>query len=99
MSWFTRSKNVARSTSTTTRRPACTQVCAARTHPPARTARTVTVGVLAEVRVQERLQHLQQRLLDQAIRHRRDAELALAPPGLGIATKRTGWGRYVPDST
>ena len=40
--------------------------------------RLETVAVLAESRVQNRLQHLQQRLLDQPIRHRRDAQLALA---------------------
>src|SRR5690606_9564080 len=39
---------------------------------------TETVAVLAEGRVQQRLQHLQQRLLDQPIRHRRDAKLTLA---------------------
>lgn len=43
------------------------------------TARPEAVAVLAESGIKERLQHLQQRLLDQAIRHRRDAELALAP--------------------
>jgi site-specific DNA recombinase len=37
------------------------------------------VAVLAEGGIEQRLQHLQQRLLDQPIRHRRDAQLALAP--------------------
>ena len=41
-------------------------------------ARTEAVAVLAEGRIKDRLQHLQQRLLDQPIRHRRDAKLALA---------------------
>ncbi len=39
------------------------------------------LAVLAECRVKDRLQHLQQCLLDQAVRHRRDAKLALAPIG------------------
>ena len=41
-------------------------------------ARPEAVAVLAEGRIKNRLQHLQQRLLDQPIRHRRDAKLALA---------------------
>jgi len=41
-------------------------------------ARPEAVAVLAEGRIKDRLQHLQQSLLDQAIRHRRDAELTLA---------------------
>jgi hypothetical protein len=40
--------------------------------------RPKAVAVLAEGRIKNGLQHLQQRLLDQTIRHRRDAELALA---------------------
>ena len=40
--------------------------------------RSETKAVLAERRVQQRLLDLQQRLLDQSIRHRRDAQLALA---------------------
>ena len=39
---------------------------------------TETVAVPAECRIKDRLQHLQQSLLDQPIRHRRYAELALA---------------------
>src|ERR1700751_4169187 len=62
-------------------------------------ARPEAVAVLAEGGIKERLQHLQERLLDQTIRHRRDTELVLAPSGLGIATRRTGLGRYVPDNS
>src|ERR1700748_2343916 len=62
-------------------------------------ARPEAVAVLAEGGIKERLQHLQQRLLDQTIRPRRDPELVLAPSGLGIATRRTGLGRYVPDNS
>lgn len=40
--------------------------------------RSETVAVLTEGRIKQRLQHLQQRLLDQPIRHRGDAQLALA---------------------
>src|ERR1700750_1200722 len=46
-------------------------------------ARPEAVAVLAEGGIKERRQHLQQRLLDQTIRHRRDTELALAALGLG----------------
>jgi hypothetical protein len=46
-------------------------------------ARPEAVAVLAEGRIKNGLQHLQQRLLDQTIRHRRDAELALAAVRLG----------------
>ena len=45
--------------------------------------RPKAVAVLAEGRIKNGLQHLQQRLLDQTIRHRRDAELALAALWLG----------------
>jgi hypothetical protein len=40
--------------------------------------RSETKAVLAKGRVQQRLQDLQQRLLDQSIRHRRNAQLTLA---------------------
>ena len=46
-------------------------------------ARPEAVAVRAEGRIKDGLQHLQQRLLDQTIRHRRDAELALASVRLG----------------
>lgn len=59
-------------------------------------ARAEAVAVLAEVGIKDRLQDLQERLLDQAVQHRGDAELALAAPGFGIITRRTGCGRYVP---
>ncbi len=45
--------------------------------------RPKAVAVLAEGRIKNGLQHLQQRLLDQTIRHRRDAELTLAALWLG----------------
>src|SRR5665647_3196260 len=45
--------------------------------------RPEAVAVLAEGRIKNGLQHLQQRLLDQTIRHRRDAELTLAALWLG----------------
>src|SRR5207248_936833 len=48
--------------------------------------RTEAVAVLAEGGVENRVQHLQQCLLDQPIHHRRDGELALAPSGFGIIT-------------
>ena len=41
------------------------------------------ISGFAEGRIKNGLQHLQQRLLDQTIRHRRDAELALAAVRLG----------------
>lgn len=41
-------------------------------------ARSKAVAVVTEVRINQRLQHLQQGLLDEPIRHRRDAKLALA---------------------
>jgi hypothetical protein len=41
------------------------------------------VAVFAEGGVDQGLQHLQQRLLDQPIQHRRDAQLALAPVRFG----------------
>ena len=46
-------------------------------------ARAKAMAVVAEGRIDDRLQHLQQRLLDQPIQHRRDAQLALAPVRLG----------------
>jgi hypothetical protein len=41
-------------------------------------SRAKPIAMLAERRIEPRLQHLQQRLLDQPIGHRRDAKLALA---------------------
>jgi hypothetical protein len=55
--------------------------------------------VLAEGGIKIRSQRLQQRLQDQTIRHRRDAELARATVRLGIITRRTRLGRYVPDNS
>jgi hypothetical protein len=40
------------------------------------------VARIREGRVEQRLQDLQQGLLDKAVKHRRDAKLALAPAGL-----------------
>ena len=41
-----------------------------------------------------------QRLLDQPIHHRRDAQCPRTPPcGLGMSTRRTGWGMYSPASS
>jgi hypothetical protein len=40
------------------------------------------VARIREGRIEPRLQDLQQGLLDEAVEHRRDAELALAPAGL-----------------
>jgi hypothetical protein len=49
--------------------------------------------VLTEHGIKYRLQHLQQCLLDQPIRHRRNAKLALTTLRLGSVTRRTGLGR------
>ena len=58
--------------------PAC-DVALRRQHRAMRaSSRPKAVAVLAEGRVDQRLQHLQQRLLDQPVRHRRDAQFALA---------------------
>jgi hypothetical protein len=48
--------------------------------------------VLAECRVPLRLQPLQDRLLDHAIDHGWNAEVARPPAGFGILTRRTGCG-------
>ncbi len=58
--------------------------------------RTEAVAVLTEAGIKDRLKDLQERLLDQALLHRGYAKLALATPGFGIITRRTGDGRYVP---
>ena len=57
------------------------------------------VDLLAKGRVQNRLHHLWQRLLNQSVRYRRDAELALASSGFGIVIRRTGRRRYVSFSS
>ena len=56
MSWLTRSKNLAKSTSTTTRLPDWTYVCAALT--ASTPTGTKPVAVFAEGGVYQRLQHL-----------------------------------------
>jgi hypothetical protein len=54
------------------------------THGVVRAApRPEAVAVLREARIDSRLQDLQPDLLDEAVEHRRDAELALASAGLG----------------
>ena len=77
MSWLTRSKNFSRSTSTTTRRPACTwaRACFTASWAPRPGLKPWLLSL--NVAVQHGLQHLPQRLLDQPIHHRRDAQLAL----------------------
>jgi len=58
----------------------------------ARCARPEAVAVLAEARIKDRLQYLQQRLLDQTVRYRRNTELTLAiSPGLEIVTVVPDW--------
>src|SRR5262249_20697691 len=57
------------------------------------------VAVLRERRVVAALQDLQDRLLDQAIQHDGDAGLALPAVRLGIPTRGTGCGRYIPLSS
>lgn len=47
------------------------------------TPRTKAIAGIGERRVDQRLQHLQQCLLDEAVNHRGDAKLALASSGLG----------------
>src|ERR1700722_12838882 len=68
MSWSTRSKNFSRSTSTTTRR---------QNSVVGTSARPEAVAVGTEGWIKDRLKNLQECLLDQAVRHRRDAKLAL----------------------
>src|SRR5690606_26165712 len=46
-------------------------------------SRPEAVTMLAEGGIQQGLQHLQQRLLNQPVRYRRDTQLALAAVGLG----------------
>ena len=57
-----------------------------------RALRSEAVAVLGERPVPVRLQHLQHRLLDEAVEHRRDAERPLPPDAFGISTRRTGCG-------
>ena len=55
------------------------------------------VAAAMEVFLPARLQHLCNRLLDKPIQHRRYSQLAAAAIWLGISTRRTGLGRYVPS--
>jgi hypothetical protein len=50
------------------------------------------VAVLAEGRVEHRLQHLQHQLLDEAVEHRRDSQLPDPAAALRISVRRTGIG-------
>lgn len=54
--------------------------------------------MLAEGRIKDRLQHLQQGLLDQTIRYVGMPSSHSPPSGLGIVTRRTGSGRDGPDN-
>src|SRR5437763_13869485 len=84
-SWFTRSKNFSRSTSTT--QPAVLDV-------PLRLpdclvsapSRSKAVAVLGERRIEDRLQDLQNRLLDEPVEHGRNPQLPGPAPTLGDLT-------------
>ncbi|MNY26536.1 hypothetical protein D3C86_1603920 [compost metagenome] len=47
------------------------------------TSRTKTVAVFTESRIEQRLQHLQQRLLDQTVGDRRNTQLAFTAVRFG----------------
>ena len=57
------------------------------------TPRPEAVAVLAEGRINQRLQHLQQGLLDQPSTTVGIPSSRIPPPGLGMPTRRTGSGR------
>jgi hypothetical protein len=75
-SWWTRSKNRCRSTSTTQRRP-CWTYRRARHTAVRRAARAEPVAVVGDARVEPRLQDLEQGLLDEVVQHGRDTQLDL----------------------
>ena len=74
-SWLTRSKNFSRSMSTTQRLP-CATYWRAWPPPDARCAPVESRSSPPRSRLEDRWQHLMQRLLDQSIHHRRNAECA-----------------------
>ena len=58
--------------------------------------RAEPVTTRQEVGLENRFQHQLRRLLRHPVAHRRDAQRPLRPSGLGISTRRTGAGRYMP---
>jgi hypothetical protein len=56
----------------------------------------VAIAVLREVWIEDWREHLQQRLLDHASSTVGIPSRRFPPPGFGISTRRTGWGRYCP---
>ena len=95
MSWFTRSKNFSRSTSTTIPRPSATYSFAFRKSVVRSASGTEASGSSPKkVGSSKVFQHLQNRLLHQTVDYRRDAQLT--HPGVwparlrGICTPRTG---------
>src|SRR5690606_6748429 len=83
MSWLTRSKNFSRSTSTTMSSPILDEALRRQDGVVGTAPGPKPIAVLAEPRVEDRLQDLQEGLLNEPVEHRRDAELTLAPTGLG----------------
>ena len=98
MSWLTRSKNFSRSTSTTTRQPACTYCCASNTAPCAlRPGRkpwlcSLNVGSMSGCSTCSSACWINLSTTVGIPSSR------IPPPGLGMPTRRTGSGRYLPSS-
>ncbi len=92
-SWLTRLKNFSKSISTTQRRPLRTYSRAFEYRLLCAPLRTKAVARLRKVWFKEWAQDLMQRLLNQSIYHRRDAQHPHPwPPGFGISTFSTGCG-------
>ncbi len=60
------------------------------------TAGPKTMTVFTKSGIDQRLQYLQQRLLDQTVSHGGIPNSRSLPSDLGMPTRRTGLGRYVP---
>lgn len=60
--------------------------------------RAKTVAAVREGPNPAPLENLHHRLLNQSIQHCRDAKLLHPPSGLGISTRHTGFGSWVPLS-
>ena len=63
----------------------------------AASVRAEAKAVVAELPFIDRTQDLADGLLDYSVHHRRDTKRTFLPLSFGISTRRTGFGRYLPD--
>jgi|ERR1019366_2943397 hypothetical protein len=101
ISWLTRSKNFSRSRSTTNSRPSWATYFRACSNAPQRgplgvSSRAEPIAGVGKGGVEDGIQHLQNRLLNEAVYHHWNAQLALSSSWLGDLYSTHGLGLVGP---